>query len=100
MNRMDYLVKEATYLMNNIMLVMPGDIKKDWKNRKEFLKDKNKMQYVEDVYCYFIELVELGIEDLSSYYSDFKKLRYGYINLYDEDLPLIPDYSMQYKSNN
>lgn len=100
MNKIDYLVNEATYLMNNVMLVMPGDIRSDWKNRKEFLSGKNKMQYVEDVYMYFIELVELGIEDLSCYYPEFKKLRCGYVNAYDENLPMIPDYSMKYKSNN
>lgn len=100
MNKMDYLVNEATYLMNNVMLVMPGDIRKDWKNRREFISGKNKMVYVEEVYLYFIELVELGIEDLSCYYPEFKELRRGYMEQYDESLPMLPDFSMNYKSNN
>ena len=99
MNKFDYLVFEATYLMNEVMKCMAEDLRNDWKTRKEYLKSKKSMEYVEDVYLYFMELCELNREDLSDFYSDFRKLRCNFMNAYDESLPDLIEYSHTLKNN-
>lgn len=100
MNKFDYLSYEATLLMNDVMKCMTEDLRNDWKNRKEYLKSKNSMESVEDIYLYFLELCDLSVEDLSSFYNDFKRIRSRYIEIYDENLPEILEYSRTMKSNN
>lgn len=100
MNKFDYLSYEAVHLMNEVMKCMNEDLINDWKNRKEYLKSKNSMESVEDIYLYFLELCELSVEDLSDFYSDFNRIRHRYIEIYDENLPEILEYSRTMKSNN